>query len=324
MIGAKYVVRTALAAALGMGLGLSAAYAETKIGIAQFGKHPQLDETVTAFKAELVKLGIADAVFDELQVNFDATLIPQMVTKLASANPKLILAVTTPVAQGARQIVGNTGTPVVFAAVTDPVVAKLTPSWEAGDKNMTGASDLQDVDSVVKFIKKLLPDAKRLAYLYNPGEDNDVAVLKLVKEAAAAQGLTVVEVGLDNTNDIPIRVSSLAGKADVIYVPASNLVQPAVPAVAAAALSINIPIVNASAQAVRDGLVAAAFEVSYTKVGQNAAKLAAEIIAGKSPASLAPIKPSYADHTALINEKVLEKTGHKAPDTFKDCGCFVK
>ncbi|MBN9137674.1 MAG: ABC transporter substrate-binding protein, partial [Phyllobacterium sp.] len=288
MIGAKYVVRTALAAALGMGLGLSAAYAETKIGIAQFGKHPQLDETVTAFKAELVKLGIADAVFDELQVNFDATLIPQMVTKLASANPKLILAVTTPVAQGARQIVGNTGTPVVFAAVTDPVVAKLTPSWEAGDKNMTGASDLQDVNSVVKFIKQLLPDAKRLAYLYNPGEDNDVAVLKLVKEAAAAQGLTVVEVGLDNTNDIPMRVSSLAGKADVIYVPASNLVQPAVPAVAAAALSINIPIVNASAQAVRDGLVAAAFEVSYTKVGQNAAKLAAEIIAGKSAASLAP------------------------------------
>ncbi|MBQ9350037.1 MULTISPECIES: ABC transporter substrate-binding protein [unclassified Phyllobacterium] len=324
MIGAKYVVRTALAAALGMGLGLSAAYAETKIGIAQFGKHPQLDETVTAFKAELVKLGIADAVFDELQVNFDATLIPQMVTKLASANPKLILAVTTPVAQGARQIVGNTGTPVVFAAVTDPVVAKLTPSWEAGDKNMTGASDLQDVNSVVKFIKQLLPDAKRLAYLYNPGEDNDVAVLKLVKEAAAAQGLTVVEVGLDNTNDIPMRVSSLAGKADVIYVPASNLVQPAVPAVAAAALSINIPIVNASAQAVRDGLVAAAFEVSYTKVGQNAAKLAAEIIAGKSAASLAPIKPSYADHAALINEKVLEKTGHKAPDSLKDCGCFVK
>ncbi|WP_204283616.1 hypothetical protein, partial [Klebsiella pneumoniae] len=75
-----------------------------------------------------------------------------------------------------------------------------------------------------------------------------------------------------------------------------------------AALSINIPIVNASAQAVRDGLVAAAFEVSYTKVGQNAAKLAAEIIAGKSAASLAPIKPSYADHAALINEKVLEKT----------------
>ncbi|QND50548.1 ABC transporter substrate-binding protein (plasmid) [Phyllobacterium sp. 628] len=324
MIGGKKVVRTALAAALGMALGLSAAYAETKIGIAQFGKHPQLDETVTAFKAELTKLGIADAVFDELQVNFDATLIPQMVTKLASSNPKLILAVTTPVAQGARQIVGNTGTPVVFAAVTDPVIAKLTPSWEAGDKNMTGASDLQDVDSVVKFIKQLLPDAKRLAYLYNPGEDNDVAVLKLVKAAAAAQGLTVVEVGLDNTNDIPIRVSSLAGKADVIYVPASNLVQPAVPAVAAAALSINIPIVNASAQAVRDGLVAAAFEVSYTKVGQNAAKLAAEIIAGKSPASLAPIKPSYADHTALINAKVLEKAGHKVPDSFKDCGCLVK
>lgn len=324
MISAKYAVRMALGAAVGMALGLSAASAETKIGIAQFGKHPQLDETVTAFKAELTKLGVKDAVYDELQVNFDATLIPQMVTKLVSGSPKLILAVTTPVAQGARQIVGNSNTPVVFAAVTDPVAAKLTPSWTAGDKGMTGASDLQDVTSVVTFIKKLLPDAKRVAYLYNPGEDNDVAVLKLMQEATKAGGLELVEVGLDNTNDIPIRVGSLAGKADVIYVPASNLVQPAIPAVAAAALSINIPIVDSSAQAVRDGLVAAAFEVSYTKVGQNAAKLAAEIIAGKSTESLAPIKPSYEDHTALINAAVLTKTGQKVPDSFKDCECFVK
>ncbi|MCX8279846.1 ABC transporter substrate-binding protein [Phyllobacterium sp. 0TCS1.6C] len=324
MIAAKRIAKAALGVALGMALGLGAASAETKIGIAQFGKHPQLDETVTAFKAELTKLGISDAVYDELQVNFDATLIPQMVTKLTSANPKLILAVTTPVAQGARQIVGNSGTPVVFAAVTDPVAAKLTPSWEAGDPGMTGASDLQDVASVITFIKKLLPEAKRVAYLYNPGEDNDVAVLKLMQETTKAEGLELVEVGIDNTNDIPIRVGSLAGKADVIYVPGSNLVQPAVPAVAAAALSINIPVVDASAQAVRDGLVAAAFEVSYTKVGQNAAKLAAEILAGKTTASLGPIKPSYDDHTALINEAVLAKTGQKVPDSLKDCGCFVK
>ncbi|MCO4319392.1 ABC transporter substrate-binding protein [Phyllobacterium sp. 21LDTY02-6] len=324
MIAAKRIAKAALGVALGMALGLGAASAETKIGIAQFGKHPQLDETVTAFKAELTKLGVSDAVYDELQVNFDATLIPQMVTKLTSANPKLILAVTTPVAQGARQIVGNSGTPVVFAAVTDPVAAKLTPSWEAGDPGMTGASDLQDVASVITFIKKLLPEAKRVAYLYNPGEDNDVAVLKLMQETTKAEGLELVEVGIDNTNDIPIRVGSLAGKADVIYVPGSNLVQPAVPAVAAAALSINIPVVDASAQAVRDGLVAAAFEVSYTKVGQNAAKLAAEILAGKTTASLGPIKPSYDDHTALINEAVLAKTGQKVPDSLKDCGCFVK
>ena len=132
MVLAHKLARLTIGTALGLALGLSAAAAETRIGIAQFGKHPQLDETVTAFKAEMTKLGVTDAVYDELQVNFDATLIPQMVTKLASNSPKLILAVTTPVAQGARQIVGNTNTPVVFAAVTDPVAAKLTPSWEAG------------------------------------------------------------------------------------------------------------------------------------------------------------------------------------------------
>ena len=154
-----------------------------------------------------------------------------MIAKLQAENPKLIYTVTTPVSQIAKKALAGSGIPIVFSAVTDPVAAKLVPSWDKGDDGMTGASDLQDIAAVLEFTHKFLPDAKRLAVPYNPGEANDVALLEKVQELAPAAGFTVVPVGIDNVNDILQRVTSVAGKADVIYTPASNLIQPAIAAV---------------------------------------------------------------------------------------------
>lgn len=318
--GAKTIAAASLAAAFLCG----SAIAGDKIGIAQFGKHPQLDAVVDAFKAELKAEGFTDLEFVENQINFDTNLIPQMVTALQAASPKLILSVTTPVSQGTKQIVAGSNIPVIFAAVTDPVAAKLVPAWDKADAMMTGASDLQDIDAIMAFTRKLLPDAKRLGFPYNPGEDNDVAALKIVQDIAPKHGFSVVEVGVDNSNDIPVRIASLKGKADVIYVPGSNLLQPAVPAVAAAANEAGIPVVNASQDAVEKGLVVASFEVSYEQVGKNAGKLAAAYLKGTPIADLAPVKPAYEDHRALINLTVLKASGRELPAELKDCNCFVE
>ncbi len=301
--------------------------AEMKIAIAQFGVHPQLDLVVTSFKEELAKAGYTEGdkvEFFEIQVNFDSSLIPQMVTKLQGDRPKLMLTVTTPVTQGAKQILTGTGIPIIFSAVTDPVAAGLVPAWDKAGEGITGASDLQDIDAVIAFIRRLFPDAKRLAFPYNPGEDNDIAQLKLVRKFAPGHGFAVVELGIDNTNDISIRVTSLAGKADVMYVPASNLLQPAVPAIAAAAQQIKLPIVNASRAEVEKGLVPASFEVDYSQVGRNAARLAVEYLGGKAIADIAPLKPVYEDHSALINKSQMAVYGKDVPADLMDCGCFVE
>ena len=318
---------TGLIAALALGTASAAVLAADTIAIAQLGPHPQLDAVVAAFKRELAAEGYAEGdkvTFVESQANFDASLIPQMVTKLQGSSPKLMLTITTPVSQGAKQLLAGSNIPVIFAAVTDPVAAKLVPAWDKSDVAMTGASDLQDIDAVIAFTRKLLPDAKRLALPYNPGEDNDVATLKLVKEYAPKHGFEVIEIGIDNSNDIPIRIASLQGKADVMYVPASNLLQPAAPAIAAAAQQIKLPIVNSSQVEVEKGLMPASFEVDYSRVGTNAGKLAGAYLGGKAIADLPPMRPVYEDHRALINEKVLVDLGFSVPDGLKDCNCFVK
>ncbi|MBZ9693812.1 ABC transporter substrate-binding protein [Mesorhizobium sp. ESP6-5] len=315
----------ALAGALMVSAG-SAAADQIRIGIANFGEHPQLNAAIAGFKKALTDNGYVegkDVVYTESHTNFDASLVPQMIAKLQAEQPKLIYTITTPVSQIAKKALAGSGIPIVFAAVTDPVAAKLVPSWDAGDEGMTGASDLQDVAAVMAFTKKLLPNAKRFGVPYNPGEANDVALVEKIKAAAPAAGFEVVEVGIDNVNDIQQRIASLAGKADVIYGPASNLIQPAIAAVSAAARQAGIPVVNSDDSAVRNGTVPASFAVNYTQVGVNAGNIAAEILKGKDPKTIAPSRPAYKDHMATISRKAMAAFGIEIPASMADCGCIV-
>jgi len=291
-----------VAGALMASIGSAAAADQIRIGIANFGEHPQLNASIDGFKKALAAGGYVegkDVVYSESHTNFDASLVPQMIQKLQAEQPKLIYTITTPVSQIAKKALAGSGITIVFSAVTDPVAAKLVPSWEAGDAGMTGATDLQDVAAVMAFTKKLLPNAKRLGVPYNPGEANDVALLDKIKAAAPAAGFEVVAVGVDNVNDIQQRIASLAGKADVIYTPASNLLQPAIAAVSAAARQAGIPIVNSDDGAVRKGVVPASFAVNYEQVGMNAGKIAVEILKGADPKTIAPSRPAYEDHFPL-------------------------
>jgi putative ABC transport system substrate-binding protein len=132
-----------------------------------------------------------------------------------------------------------------------------------------------------------------------------------------------VAVGVDNVNDIQQRIASFAGKADVIYTPASNLLQPAIAAVSAAARQAQIPIVNSDDGAVRDGVVPASFAVNYEQVGLAAGRIAAEILKGKDPKTIAPWRPAYEDHRALISRKTLAAFGAEVPASLADCGCQI-
>lgn len=315
-----------VAGALAAGIATAAAD-PIRVGIANFGEHPQLAAAIAGFKKAMADNGFVegtDVVYTESHTNFDASLVPQMIAKLQAEQPKLIYTVTTPVSQIAKKALAGSGIPIVFSAVTDPVAAKLVPSWEAGDEGMTGATDLQDMAAVMEFTKKLLPNAKRLGVPYNPGEANDVALLEKIKELAPAGGFEVVEVGVDNVNDIQQRIASLAGKADVIYTPASNLLQPAIAAVSAAARQAGIPIVNSDDGAVRNGVVPASFAVNYNQVGLAAGKIAADILKGADPKTIAPWRPAYADHSPQISKKAMAAFGIEIPASLADCGCIVE
>ncbi|SED75749.1 putative ABC transport system substrate-binding protein [Rhizobiales bacterium GAS191] len=297
-----------------------------KIAIASFGPHGSLEQVISGFKSALVEKGYSEGqsvAYDYSDCQFDPSLIPQVLSKLESGKPDLMLTVTTPMTQGAVKLVRNPALPIVFAPVTDPVAAGLVPDWQHGSARFVGASNMQPMDAVLDFSRKLLGDFKSFGLLYNPGDANDVAGKSIAEAAAKAAGVGFKAVGVDAVSDIPQRVAALQG-VDFIYAIPSSLLMPALPAIVANADRMKIPVVSSSPQGAQEHLVLAAVTVSWTKVGHEAGLIAARVLAGEKPADLPNYKPTAADVAVLISGKKLKQWGKPLPAALADCNCVVE
>ena len=302
-----------------------AAWAQSKkVAIANLGPHPALNAVVSGFKKGLEQGGFKEGEgvdFEYKDANFDSAVVAQMITALEATGPDLMLTVTTPITQASKRIVRNKSLPIVFAPVTDPIDAGLVPSWDNGSDRFVGASNLQSMPTVLGFAKQLLGDnVDTVGLLFNPGDANDVVNVEYARKAAEDMGMTLKAVSVETTGDIPVCVEALKD-ADFIYLIPSSMLQPAMPAVAAAAKRNQIPVINASPAGVKDGLILASMSVSWFDVGRQAGLRAAEILNGAKPSSLSVFRPSPEDHQAMISAKNMEATGISLPDELADCDC---
>jgi putative ABC transport system substrate-binding protein len=298
---------------------------QTVVGIANFGPHPALDQTIAGFKEQMRKQGYVEGkntTYVYSDANFTPALIPQILNQIESRKPALILTITTPVSQAAKSAISDKNLPVVFVQVSDPVAAGLVPDWSHGSARMVGSASSMDYDAVVAFTKQAFPNAKSFGLLYNPGEVNDVVAVKAIDAAAKRAGLILKAVSVDAPSDVPQRMQSLSD-VDFFYAIASNLVQSSMPAVASVTDRYRIPILSAETELIKKGVVAASYTASYQVQGAHAAKLAAELLRGARPNQLAPVKPGKEDYTAQFSRKKFKQLGKTIPAEFADCNCFV-
>ncbi|MDF1775391.1 MAG: ABC transporter substrate-binding protein [Rhizobiaceae bacterium] len=293
------------------------------VAIANLGPHPALNAVVSGFKQGMADGGYVDGAgltYVYQDASFDASVVAQMLTTLEASGPDVFLTVTTPISQAARRVVQDKTIPIVFAPVTDPVDAGLVPSWDGGSDRFTGASNLQSMETVFAFAADLLGKADKIGILFNPGDANDVVNITYAKEAAAAMGVELVTVSVETTADIPVRVNALKD-TDVIYLIPSSMLQPALPAVAAAARRIGVPVINASPVGVEDGQILASMAVSWFEVGRQAGLRAGRILQGEAVSTIDIYRPSPADHTPTISAAFMAAAGMTLPDALADCDC---
>ncbi|XSC47647.1 ABC transporter substrate-binding protein [Bradyrhizobium sp. RDT10] len=318
--------RFGLAAAFAVAWVATASAEPKRVAIAGWGPHPTLNEAITGFKKGLVAEGFAEGsgvVFDETNVNFDPSLIPQMLTRLAGAQPDLLATIATPVSVAARNQLRARTFPIVFLPIADPVHAKLVPSWDKGDKLITGASVALDYDALLGFFKKLLPNMKRLGLLYDTGDDSSKAAVDGLEAIAAKNGISMVRVGVDNPNELPQRVQSAVGQADALFTVASGRIQQGMAAIAATADRSKLPVITSIPQAVQQDYALAAFAVSFGQSGEAAGKIAGRILKGEDPAKIAPYRATAAEHVPLISARKLKALDMTQPASLADCKCVI-
>ena len=197
--------------------GASAASGTKRIAVTAIVEHPALDGVragaIEQLKAEGFEEG-KNIIIEFQSAQGNPATATQIAKKFAGDKPDVVLAISTPSAQAMAAASKNI--PIVYAAVTDPVAAKLVPSWEASNTNITGVSDLLPLEPQIDLMRKLVPNLKNVGYVYSPGEINSTVVLEQLKTALSKQNINLVPVAAQRTTDILPAARSLGGIPDIV------------------------------------------------------------------------------------------------------------
>lgn len=278
-----------------------------KIGVTQIEEHPALDAARDGFIERLAELGYAEGVdveYDIQSAQGDMGTALTIAQKFQADGVDLVLAVATPTAQAAAQVLRDT--PILITAVTDPVVAELVDSVEQPGTNVTGTSDLTPVKNQLELLKEIAPDASRVGIIYNAGEVNSVVQVDIAKAEAGALGLTIVEATVTNTGEVMQAAQSLIGRVDAIYVPTDNTAVSAIESVIMVAEQARVPLIAGEDLSVESGAMAT-IGIDYYVLGRQTADIAARVLQGADPATTAI---EYLDDmNIVINVDAAERMG---------------
>lgn len=247
------------------------------IAIAQIAEHPSLDQVRSSFISALEKGGYEKDttvrfIFDNAQGS--TQYATEIAKKFAAVSPTLSLAIGTPMAQSLKNTLSHAEAPLLFAAVTDPVAAKLMKSSTQGDPWVAGVTDAQPVEAQLNLIHKILPGATKLGIVYHSGEVNSSTMVDRVKQEGS---FIVLEKAVSKNHEIPAAINALAGKVDALYITADNLVVSCLSAYLQTASEHKIPVFSADPDLVKRGVLASV-GVSYSAVGTLAGELAVKIL----------------------------------------------
>ena len=282
------------------------------IAIANYGPHSSLQETIDGLKAKLTQLGYVENKtirYEITDVNFETSLIIQMLTKLKSSKPRIMVAISTPVAQAAKNTIKDI--PVVYADVTDPVEAGLVS--DNPNSNITGASDKQDLSLMLQLAKQLLPSAKKVGVLYSTAEANDLSLVNMLIKNGQELGLEVISVPVEHTRDVVTRMKLFKDKVDFIYTGSSGAIQASLPAIASTAQALQLPLFNFNGEEVITHTALASYGVSHKQVGANAALIIDKLLNGEKAGNIKPTFPTEEDHKAFISRRRSNQMGLKIP-----------
>ncbi len=256
------------------------------VGICQLMPHVALDAATQGFKDALIaELGEENVTFLYNDAAGDSAVCTTIVTDFVNKKVDLIMANATPALSAA--VNGTDSIPVLGTSITEYGVALGIDNFNGTvGGNVSGTSDLAPLDEQAAMLMDLFPEAKTVAMLYCKGEPNSKYQVQVVSDALKAKGLTVIDRGFTDSNDVST-VAAAAAEADVIYIPTDNTA-------ASCGLTIDGVIGDTPVFAGEEGIAAkcgvATLTISYYDLGVATGKMAAKILKGEADISKMPVE----------------------------------
>lgn len=243
----------------------------------------------------------------------------QIASGFASRKPTVAVGISTPSTQALIQPMAKEGVPVVFAAVTDPLEARLVTTLDKNrPENVTGVSDGLPLRPQLDLIQKLIPAIKTIGVIYNPGEANSARAVEKLQALASEMGFSLALATTTKTAETLAAALSLVGKAQAIFIPNDNTVMASIVGIVALR---ELPVFTPDYDSVNQGVVAVR-GASHTDMGYKAGQLVAKILKGEKASEL----PVETDHPLklAINVPSAEAMGIPIPEEMKKEATLVE
>lgn len=238
----------------------------------------------------------------------------QIAADFASRQPDVAVGISTPSAQALIQPMAKQGVPVVFAAVTDPLEARLVSKLDKRPENVTGVSDGLALQPQLELIQKLLPKVKVIGVIYNPGEANSAKAVIKLRDLTSAMGFSLVFASTAKTSDTMTAALSLIGRADAIFIPNDNTAMASIVGIVSLGRAKGLPVFTPDYDSVDQGVLAVR-AASHKAMGYKAGQMVVKILKGEKASDL-PVEVNHKMDLA-INMTSAIQVGITIPEDLK-------
>lgn len=243
-----------------------------KVAVVKQMDHASLDEIANAITARLDEIAAENNVTITYEVysgQGEQSVLMQIGDQAVADGVDAIIPIATLAAQVMTVCAEDTQTPVVYAAISDPVGAELTEI-----SYVSGTSDMLNTEFILDMMLAENPQVAQVGLLYSLSEANSQAPIAEAKAYLEAKGIAYTE-STGNTNDEVIQAASIlaANGVDAVFTPTDNIVMAAELAIADTFMEAGIPHYTGADSFVRNGAFVTC-GVNYTDLGTKTADYA--------------------------------------------------
>ena len=282
--------------------------AKIRIAIVQPMSHSSLDQIRDTIVAELKASGRGIEIVTQ-NANGDTSSLATIYQNIRNKGVDIVVPIATPSAQSAKSVFGGTRTPIIFAAVSNPVAAGLTGE---DSRNITGVSNSIPSDRIVQLVSDFQPAYRKIGFLYTSSETNSVSTIKAAKDYCDKNGIAYAEASIASPADLQAAVNALLSKGvDALYTGNDNTIASAMPTYTDVAYSRGVPIYCGADSMVADGGLAT-IGIDYVQLGKQVAALVLKVADGAAPSAL-PYE-TLSDYAKFVNLQAAGRLNLKLSD----------
>jgi putative ABC transport system substrate-binding protein len=183
---------------------------------------PRMRGLLDAFRRGLVELGYVEGRAFRIESRWAEgryERLPRLAAELVALRVDVILTVAVPAIRAARDATRTI--PIAMASVVDPVATGLVASLARPGGNITGLSNMApDVTGkLLEILKQVVPNASRVAILWNPGNPGNEPQLRAAEAAGQALGIRLQSLEARTPDDLDPAFAAMARqRADALLV----------------------------------------------------------------------------------------------------------